>query len=228
MATGNATGQAPTIPAGPTAKESAPIFGGLRGGRKRDDGLIPGSPEALEADRKKDRDRKAKERAEKTVAQPPALPAATGSNPIAAPVALQNGQPVVSLCEVVPWTTEMLKGPTQDFVDLCEQLDVENASDQAKELALQSELVKEIEREAHWPKLGKKSIVDYAPALAAKWLNKWGISSQNKEEIFLGAALLSILRSRSSVKKRIANLEQAKKTTAGVAAKAGVAAGAKN
>ena len=62
--------------ASPAAKVTAPLFGGFRGGRKRKDGLAPGSPEAIEADREKDRVRKERQRSRQV--EPPALPAAGG------------------------------------------------------------------------------------------------------------------------------------------------------
>ena len=60
--------------ASPAAAVTAPLFGGFRGGRKRKDGLAPGSSEAIEADREKDRLRKERQRSRSV--EPPALPAA--------------------------------------------------------------------------------------------------------------------------------------------------------
>jgi len=68
------------IPPAPGAKVTAPLFGGYRGGRKRKDGLVPGSPEALAADREKDRLRKERQRErEGAAAEPPPLPGVAGA-----------------------------------------------------------------------------------------------------------------------------------------------------
>lgn len=76
-------------------------YGGLRGGRKRKDGLIPGSPQAAEADRAKDAERKRRARAaarmaresitcQQTVCQPPVVSRLSNrpKNPIAGKIIL--------------------------------------------------------------------------------------------------------------------------------------------
>src|SRR5579872_2301004 len=68
---GNAVALGP-VATTPHASATAAKHGGLRGGKKRDDGLVPGSPEALEADKKKDAERKRKEREEAKRATDPA------------------------------------------------------------------------------------------------------------------------------------------------------------
>jgi hypothetical protein len=72
-------------PIPPAKNSSAPLFGGHKGGgKKRLDGLVAGSPEAVEADRKKDAERKRLARAEKRNSEtPPPLPPA--SSPAARP-----------------------------------------------------------------------------------------------------------------------------------------------
>lgn len=79
---------APVVP--PPAKPVA-LFGGHRGGgKKRADGLIAGSSEAKEADRKADAERKRQERANKKVAAPPArLPGV--ATPVTSPVVAVAG-----------------------------------------------------------------------------------------------------------------------------------------
>src|SRR5579862_2754249 len=73
---GNPANKAGVAPVPTHAAASVPLYGGNRGGKKRRDGLVPGSPEALEADRKADRDRKQQERdSKRRLAPQPALPA---------------------------------------------------------------------------------------------------------------------------------------------------------
>jgi len=89
----------PTIPPPPVVPPpgSAPaLFGGHRGGgKKRLDGLPAGSPEAKEADRKADAERKRLERAQKKGASlPPPLPSVAAS-PANASVPVAGGDAVV-------------------------------------------------------------------------------------------------------------------------------------
>ena len=51
-------GEAPNAAPANSALASVPRFGGLRGGRARNDGLKPGTPEAQAADRERDKQRK--------------------------------------------------------------------------------------------------------------------------------------------------------------------------
>lgn len=82
----------PVVVAAPAA-QSVPLFGGHRGGgKKRADGLPAGSPEAIAADKEKNRLRMAQKRAETKVSPlPPALPGggAPGQN-APTPVAAQR------------------------------------------------------------------------------------------------------------------------------------------
>src|SRR5581483_9808460 len=60
----------------PHAAATAVKHGGLKGGRRRDDGLVPGSKEAVAADRERDAERKRRERDARR-GDPPALPSAS-------------------------------------------------------------------------------------------------------------------------------------------------------
>src|SRR5258707_9089158 len=82
VASGSAGNKPAAPPTAVSAAASAPLFGGNRGGKKRLDGLAPGSPEAIEADRKKDAERKRTRReAVQRVAEPPPLPSAGAPAP---------------------------------------------------------------------------------------------------------------------------------------------------
>src|SRR5439155_22316338 len=77
--------EAPTIARADSAVATVPRFGGLRGGKPRTDGLIPGSPEAAAADRERDARRKRQRR--DTVKPPEPAPLPSQAAPVAGPAA---------------------------------------------------------------------------------------------------------------------------------------------
>lgn len=195
-----ASGQTPSpaagAPASPSALETATRHGGLPGGKPREDGLKPGSPEALAADRKKDADRK---RAARAVAnrlrpEPPALPSAVpgatqtpGNSPAAAP-----GSPVDPA--FVPWQADIIKPLVEDLLEAAEESRVAQFAAKCKQLGDMPKLIKEIEGDAHFPKAAKVLLVTSLPRLAAKWLNKSGISAEYQDELAVATAFLLIIK----------------------------------
>ena len=179
------------------AAVSAPLFGGFRGGRARKDGLRPGSPEAIEADRKKDRDRKANHRSVVAAANPPPLPSAA-PGAVAAPMPGLGSEPVpggVAPDVVVPWDQQTLKPLFDQLLPTLEQLGVSQLAGRATKARLSREVVTEIEKDAKWSPPARKALEIAAPQVAAKWLNSSGISAEHQPEIVLGTALASILTS---------------------------------
>jgi hypothetical protein len=168
-----------------------PRFGGLRGGKPRKDGLVPGSTEAAAADR--DRDRRRKE-AERKVAEPAPLPSQTAAvaSPVATPVAGAVGQPGVAPVSFVPWDAQTLKPLFDQLIPTVEDLHVDHLTGMAEQAKCSAELVKEIGKDARWPGPSRKAIEIAAPQVAAKWLNKSGISAENQPEVVLGTAIVSI------------------------------------
>ncbi len=201
-------GPPPTVAPQPGAAATAPLFGGLRGGRARKDGLIPGSPEAVEADRKKDRERKARQR----VALPPPLPSVhPGANDPGA--ALADGQgslpglaPDGEGNPPLPWRKETLKPIFDQLIPCLEELAVTHVSTEAAKLPIPGEMVKEIEADAAWPKPAKEALLFSAPELAAKYLNKTGISAENAPEVVCGTALAGIIMSHIMLFRRMRQL----------------------
>lgn len=55
-------------------------------------------------------------------------------------------------------------------------------------------LIKEIEADAHFPKSAKVILKNALPRLAAKWLNKSGISAEYQDEVACVTALLLIVQ----------------------------------
>ncbi len=135
------------IPPAPGAKVTAPLFGGYRGGRKRKDGLVPGSPEALAADREKDRLRKERQRErEGAAAEPPPLPGVAGAAPPppgAVDPGAASGEP-----QSLPWESKLLEPLFAQLLPSLESLSVNQIAGKAAKAKLPGALVTEIERDA--------------------------------------------------------------------------------
>lgn len=182
----------------------APPFGGLKGGRTRKDGLVPGSPEALEADRKKDAARKRKQRA----ADPPPLPSAGPGAPAGVPAAPGGVAPVPGLAPdaPIPWDPQALTPLFEQLVPTLEDLSVQQIAGKAQEAKLPAELVKEIEHDAKWSDLAKKGLIMSGPKVSAKWLNKFGVPSGSQDEIILVTSVGAILATHNKLLKRLNEL----------------------
>ena len=193
-----------TPAAAPTAKSAAPKFGGLRGGRKRDDGLIPGSKEAAEADRKADAQRKRDQRAALRQADPPPLPAAGG--PAQAPAGDLAAVPGAQGPPPVPWDPAMLAPLFLQLIPTAEKLTVRQITDRCAKAHLPGEIIEDIKKDAAWNPVAKKAIEVSAPAVAAKWLNKSGVSSEHQHEVILVTAVSSILAGHVMILRRLDEL----------------------
>jgi hypothetical protein len=190
----------PAIAAGsPGALVSVPQFGGNRGGKKRHDGLPPGSIQAKEADRKRDAERKRQDREEKRrLAEPPPLPSAVappGNTNGAAPgVEGANGVgPSAPLAAPIQWQPEMLREFTDEIVNAIEQSRVAKFSALMREGGLPDLLVKRVAQDSHYPAGSKRAVQIATPRVACKWLNKAGLSAEYADEVALVTALGSIL-----------------------------------
>jgi len=199
-----ATGPATASSASPGAGETAPLFGGFRGGRKRKDGLAPGSPEALAADREKDRLRKERQRDRQRGPDPAPLPSVAGA-PAAAPGAL-GADPGLEGAPVLPWEAKMLEPLFEQLLPAVEELSVNQIASRATKARLPVEMVREIETDAKWSTPAKKALEIAGPQVAAKWLNKTGISAENQPEVVLGTAVASILAGHVLLLRRLDKL----------------------
>jgi hypothetical protein len=188
VASSGPPGAAPTAAPGPSAKDTAPKFGGIRGGKPRDDGLVPGSPEAKEADRKKDKLRKRKERQD-----PPALPAAgpVESAPQATPGAVVP-VPGPQGAPVIPWDPESLKEVFALVIPTAEELLTGQITAQAQKARLPASELQNIERVVRWTPMEKKALETFCPRAAAKWLNRLHVPSGTQDEIVLATVLAKI------------------------------------
>ena len=193
--------------ASPAAKVTAPLFGGFRGGRKRKDGLAPGSSEAIEADREKDRLRKERQRSRSV--EPPALPAAGAAGVAgqaqAAAGAVGDGAGVEGV-PVLAWDAKMLAPLFEQLIPTVEDLTVHQVAVRAAKCRLPPDIVREIEAEAKWSAPARKALELSAPQVAARLLNKTGISAENQPEVIFFTAISAILAGQVMTLKRLDKL----------------------
>ena len=214
VAHGNPPGPAAPVHPPVPASTSVPLFGGFRGGRKRKDGLKPGSPEANQADRDTDAKRKRDRRAElATAATPPPLPAAVaplGGSPVVPAVPPVPGQAPVLAVETpalaLAWEAKDLFPVTENGVPILEEFASRQIVSKARRARLPAIVVTEIERDCKWPDKSKRMLSETSGALAAKYLNKSGISAEYKVEVNFSIAVLNIAASHMAVLKRLDKL----------------------
>lgn len=188
-----------------------PLFGGFTGGRIRKDGLRPGSPEALAADREKDRLRKnranAAARQSAAAANPAPLPAAVageGQTPLGG-VGTGPSLPFDG-SGVTPWDSQTLKPLFDQLLPAVEALTVRQIVERADKAKLPGAVVKEIEKDAAWAEPSRKALAVAAPQVAAKWLNKSGVSAENQPELVMGTALAAIIVGQQATLRRLDKL----------------------
>ncbi len=190
---------------------SVPLFGGYVGGRPRKDGLKPGSPEAKAADLEKDRLRKARkaaaERAAIEAANPQPLPAAVPGSIPASTVAVGAGLPVPDAPAVaVPWESAQLKPLFDQLLPAVEALTVRQIVDRAEKAKLPQAVVNAVEKDCAWSEPSRKALAVATPQVAAKWLNKSGISAENQPELVMGTAICAIVVGHTRVLRRLDKL----------------------
>ena len=209
VATAAPATEAANAAASASALATVPRFGGLRGGKPRTDGLVPGSVEAAAADRERDRRRKEAER--KTEPAPLPSMSASVASPVAAPVAGEAAQPGVAPVSFVPWDAQTLKPLFDQIIPTVEDWHVDHITGLVDGAKLPTEIMKEIGRDARWPAPSRKAIEISAPQVAAKWLNKSGISAENQPEVVLGTAIVSIVVSHRKLSLKLQKLLEARK-----------------
>ena len=192
VAPGAAGNPAAASAAGPAAGDTAPEYGGLRAGRAREDGLTPGSPEALEADRKKDRLRKRESRKTKKP-DPAALPGAAAADgaPAAAPGAVAP-VPGVDGAAPIPWDPESLQEVFAIAVPTAEELMVGQAIGEANKAKLTASLIKEIEDGVKFTPREKQALEKFGPRATAKLLNRLHVPAGTQDELIVVAVVAKI------------------------------------
>lgn len=178
-----ASGSAASPPQRPAAipADSAANLAAKHGGKasRRRDGLVPGSPEAIEADRAKDRERKRRKALEMR-GEPVPLPSPLVVQPPAGEV-----PPPAPDFGAVPWTADLLRPIFEQALPVAEGLAVQNLTEKARAAKLDASLVREVADGAKIHPLAKQQIVEGGAAVAAKWLNKSGVSSEHADEVRL-------------------------------------------
>jgi hypothetical protein len=192
-----------------TAEARAKEFGGNPGGKPRRDGHAPGSEAAKEADRERERLKKQRQRAQARANNPPVLPSALpskGSSALGPASASGGAQAPDGGSEVLPmvaWLPDDLRELIEELIPGAEQILVQRLTTRAAAAKLSAELLKDIEQGARWDPVTKKSLSVALPRLIAKWLNKWGISAEWKEEIICSIAGLKILRTQMRLESKL-------------------------
>lgn len=163
VAVGNSPVQPPAV--SPPVNSSPALFGGHRGGgKKRADGLAAGSPEAIEADRKKNAARMANKRAqERSAVAPPTLPPApaTAQAPVQAMVNRPSPVPgavaplaaaaaPVAAPTFVAWSARLLEKPARLIVKIIDRVRLSSLNKKLKLLKLDPVLEKEIAADFKW------------------------------------------------------------------------------
>jgi hypothetical protein len=217
MAPTNAAGAAPAN-AGGVAGSSKPLFGGNVGRKPRSDGLKPGSPEAIAADRAKNAERMRRARAEKAAATPPPPLPAAGAPGVAAPQSVsgqaQNpGDPlglppgVDGVSPLADWTAEDFNGAAPEVIELIEAWCIESDTALAAEGGLPEKVVRKIAADAAFPKSSKESLRRTSPAMLAKFANAVKLPGTLKPYIAglpsVAVIVIGRLKNRAEIRKLI-------------------------
>jgi hypothetical protein len=162
----------------------------------------------LAADKEKHAERmrraRAREAAEK---EPPPLPPATVGSPTAPPSVGVAGQPLPAPdTPVLPWQPDMLREFTDPLIDVIEEARASKLVGKAREANLPAPLVKEIAADVRFPAGAKKTAQIATPKVAAKWLNKTGISAEYADELALCGAAVIILKQGAALSAKLDEL----------------------
>ena len=182
---------------------SVASFGGNPTGRKLAKFKHPAeSPEGIEERRLADAERKKLAReAEAKKVEPPPLPSAgaNGAGVVSPPgggVGVDaNGAPLTpGDPPPAPWQPELLSDLVAELLAAAEQGRVAQFVGRCEEAKLLPKLIKETESDAHFPKPAIVLLKRSLPRLAAKWLNKAGVSSEYQDELACVTAVLLIVQ----------------------------------
>ena len=106
----------------------------------------------------------------------------------------------------MPWQPDALKGILDELLQAAEDNRVASYAARCEEAGLMPKLCKEIADDAHFPKAAKVLLQQSLPRLAAKWLNKSGISAEFQDEVSVVTALLLIVQHERKVNERFDKL----------------------
>lgn len=166
--------------------------------------------------REHERLRKAERRQAVRASEPPPLPPAAlvGTSPAPAGEPGPGAGPAAGAVDFVPWSPDDVVAFTDELIELCETRRVDEFVKLARAGGLPEKLCREIEAEAHYTKQTKAGLKRTVAAVAAKWLNKSGMSSRNKEEVallfFMVTVKLQGMRLSRDIKAAIAEADAKK------------------
>ena len=215
--------EAPVVfaPVGNHAGDAVPVFNGLRGGRARLDGLIPGSAEAKKMDQRIDRIRYWKRKPENAgkkhpeerlcpgrFGNPPVTPAAP-IQPVTIPAPLPSAvapgaepartetDPLDTLADSAAlalerWTGTDLEDVLGELVSLVEEWRQSVREKKARLALLSESTVKELAAASRWNERLKNRVAMSGSRVCAKLLNANGISAAYKDEIILASASIGL------------------------------------
>lgn len=201
--------------AGDAVAPKPEAFGGNSTGRKFSDKFKhpPTTAEGIEERRKADADRKAAARAVAAkLVDPAPLPSAVAgvaAQPIAPDRTLGSEPLFGSTAPETPpvlWQPEMLNTIVEKLLSAAEEGRVGVFLGKCEQAGLMPKLVKEIEADAHFPQAAKALLKDSLPRLACKWLNKFGVSAEFRDELACVTAILLIVKNDRSTAKRLDEL----------------------
>jgi hypothetical protein len=101
----------------------------------------------------------------------------------------------------VPWVPDTLEPVIRQAADLVEAEDVRGLAEEAGKLG--PKFAEIVEKRGKWPAAAKGTLVTGGAKLAAKYLNKTGVSSEYQPEIEVAAALMAIQQGRSSLRQEL-------------------------
>ena len=104
----------------------------------------------------------------------------------------------------LPWEPELIADLLAELIEAAEENRVAQYAAWCKEANLLPKLCKEITDDAYFPKLSKKVLSRCLPRLAAKYLNKSGVSAEFQDEVAVFTAFLLIAWNDRNISKRLA------------------------
>ena len=111
----------------------------------------------------------------------------------------------------LPWEPELIADLLGELIEAAEENRVAQYAAMCKEANLLPKLCKEIEGDAYFPKLSKKVLSRCLPRLAAKYLNKSGVSAEFQDEVAVVTAFLLIAWNDRNIAKRFAEYTEKNK-----------------
>jgi hypothetical protein len=88
----------------------------------------------------------------------------------------------------------LLASLLDELLKAAEEFRVDAFVGKCEEAGITGKLLEEIERDAHFPKAAKILLKESLPRLAAKWLNRSGVSAEYRDELAVVTALLLMVQ----------------------------------